>query len=117
MRSAGVPLIRNNQLATSAEAAFDAFSSESTAASGNGIMKARKKIGNMAECAHLVPRNKNAPAMTNQTNESAINVMWSFWPSSVKYRLADSAPVPANANSKAYPQAVLSSRERCLHRI
>ena len=67
--------MRNNQLATSAEASLDAFSSKSTAASGNGIMKARKNSGNMAECAHLLPKNRNVPAITKQTNESAISVM------------------------------------------
>src|SRR6266480_3140954 len=109
--------MRNNQFATSAEASFDAFSSKSTAASGNGIMKARKKRGNMAERAHLLPRNKNVPEITKQTNESARSVMQSFWPSSVKCSLAKSAPVPAAAESKAYPQELVSSRESCFHRI
>ena len=67
--------MRNSQFATSAEACFDAFSKESTAASGNGIMNARKKSGNMAERAHLLPRNRKTPASAKQTKESAISVM------------------------------------------
>src|SRR5436305_10536533 len=74
-RNTGVPLIRNNQLATSAEASLDAFSRKYTVASGKGTMKIRKKSGNMAEYAHLLPRKRKAPAIAKQTNDSAISVM------------------------------------------
>ena len=107
-RNTGVPLIRNNQLATSAEASLDAFSRKSTAASGKGTMKTRKKSGNMAEYAHLLPRKRKAPAIAKQTNDSAISVRrralrsCTAAPTSSRRVMSRAAAVPAcSATSKA----------------
>ena len=48
--------MRNNQLATSAEACLEASSKVSSTISGNGMKKARKKSGNIAERAHFTLR-------------------------------------------------------------
>ncbi len=57
-RKTVVPAMRKYRAAASAEASMEAFSSQSTAASGRGTMKIRKAIGKALAAIHCEPRNR-----------------------------------------------------------
>src|ERR1019366_5237420 len=70
-RTIGVPATLKNRAAASADANIEAFSSQSTAASGSGTMKIRNATGKALAAIHLAPRNRNPPAAAKLTNARA----------------------------------------------
>ena len=64
--------------AISAEANFEAVSRVFTAASGMGMRKRRKPIGNARAAITCLPRKRNPPAAMKETNASAMREKESF---------------------------------------
>jgi len=63
---------------TSAEAIFEAVSSQSATESGRGIINSRKAAGNAKVRIHSRPRTKNPPAYKKQRNEKVTRPRESF---------------------------------------
>ena len=68
-RSSGVPVTLKNRAAASADASMEAFSSQSTAASGSGTMKIRNATGKAA-CGHPFRAEEQKPTGRDETHKS-----------------------------------------------
>ena len=62
------------KFAASVDAIWDAVSSAFAIASGMGIMKARKKSGNVAARTHFLPRHAKPPATKKQMNANIVRL-------------------------------------------
>ena len=66
-RRIGVPETWKKKSAASAEATWDAVSSETTTSVGNGTKKIKKANGNVQASTHPLPKNRNPQDATKQT--------------------------------------------------
>src|SRR5215213_2827696 len=77
-RKTGIPVMLKKKAETSAEATFDAVSSQTVTESGRGIINSRKAAGNAKVRIHSRPRTKNPPAYKKQRNEKVTRPRESF---------------------------------------